>query len=149
MDTTMPDVDTSLVEVKRGRFQKGESGNPDGRPVGAYNRYTRVIKEALIIAAELEGSNGNGKGKLIGYMRKVAREDMRAFCMMLSRAMPTQVAEQRTMETKEEVVYQSVEEVQREMASRGISLEVMFKLMRDEPRPLDDMDTMGTVIDAE
>jgi Family of unknown function (DUF5681) len=136
MDATMPDVDTSLVEVKRGRFQKGESGNPDGRPVGAYNRYTRVIKEALIIAAELEGSNGNGKGKLIGYMRKVAREDMRAFCMMLSRAMPTQV-EQRTMENKEETVYQSVEEVSRELESRGISLEVMFKLMR-QPRPMDD-----------
>jgi hypothetical protein len=143
-------MDTAVAEVpeKRGRYQKGQSGNPDGRPPGAYNRYTRAIKEALIIAAELEGSNGNGKGRLIGYLRKVAREDMRAFCMMLSRAMPQQQAESREVENKGEVVYQSVEEVSRELESRGISLEVMFKLMR-QPRPMDDLDTVGTVLDAE
>lgn len=114
-------------------FKKGD-GRPR-KPVGTVNRYTRVIKEALLVAAELEGSNGNGKDKLIGYMRRVARDDMRAFCMMLSRAMPLQV-EQRTVEVKEQVVYKSVDEVKRELASRGISMDVMIKIMKVDDDPL-------------
>jgi hypothetical protein len=134
-----------LPKKKRGRFGKEGIPNP-GRPVGAYNRYTRVIKEALIIAAELEGSNGKGAGKLIGFMRSVAREDKRAFCMMMARAMPLQV-ENRVMEVKEQVVYKGIEEVQRELESRGISLRVMFELMKSEPDPMGEDVIDGEIVD--
>jgi hypothetical protein len=123
-------------------FKPGEGG----RPFGATSKYTRVIKEAVLIAAECEGMNGHGKEKLVGYLRKVAREDMRAFCMLLGKGMTLQV-EQRTVDDgPKDTVYKSVDEVKREMASKGISFDIMVKLMRNS----DDAGMMdGPLIDAE
>ena len=115
---------------KRGRFADPNVPNP-GRPVGATAKYTRVIKEALLIAAEEHGRNGNGKDKLIGFMRMVLDEDLKTFCMMMARAMTLQV-ETRTDDGPKEVIYATVDEVKREMASKGISFDVMIRMMRDE-----------------
>jgi hypothetical protein len=43
-------------------------------------------------AAELEGENGKGKGKLTGYLRRVAREDFKAFSSLLGKVLPLQIA---------------------------------------------------------
>jgi hypothetical protein len=40
---------------------------------------------AILLAAELEGSDGAGKDELVGFLRKVAKEDLRAFGMLLER----------------------------------------------------------------
>jgi uncharacterized protein (UPF0335 family) len=126
----MTDTNVSPVPEKYpNRYRKG-----DGRkrkPVGATAKYTRVIKEALLIAAEEHGRNGNGKDKLIGFMRKVIDEDLKTFCMMMARAMTLQV-ENRTVETQKDTVYCTVEEVQRELASRGIDMDIMMRFARLE-----------------
>jgi hypothetical protein len=122
---------------EKGRFISSEANK--GRKVGATSRYTRIIKEAVLIAAELEGENQHGKGKLVGYMRRVAREDMRAFCMLLSRAMSLQ-GENRTDDAPKEVVYKSLDEVKREMASRGISMDLMFKMSKAMEADEDELD---------
>lgn len=133
-------TDTATAEPKlnkrgnrRGmnRFADPDVENP-GRPAGATSKYTRVIKEAILIAAEEHGRNGNGKGRLIGFMHKVIEEDLRTFCMMLTRSMLLQTENRELDKEKQKVVYKSVEEVQRELESRGISMEVMFKLMKIE-----------------
>lgn len=62
-----------------------------GRKKGVPNKTTRVLREALVIAAETVGENGNGKDGLVGYLTRVARKDMKSFCSMLGRAMPLQV----------------------------------------------------------
>src|SRR4051794_6007288 len=41
----------------------------------------RLLKEAIILAAELEGQNQHGKDKLVGFLRMVARQDLRSFVM--------------------------------------------------------------------
>jgi len=132
-------MDTSLLNDARdekGRFKKGEA---PGRLVGAKARYTRVIKEAIIIAAEEYGKNGHGKDKLIGFMRKVIEEDLKTFCMMMARAMPLQI-ETREMETKSDAVYKSMDEVKREFASRGLDFEVVFRLAQNEVSEMDGTD---------
>jgi len=84
--------------------------------------------------------DGQGKGKLTGFMRKVAQEDLRAFCMLLGRIIPLQV-EQKTIDDRpKRTTYKSVEEVKRELASRGIDMEIMFKIMQADPTPMDDGD---------
>lgn len=112
-----------------GQFKKGDAANT-GRRVGAIAKNTRILKDAIMLAAELEGSDGEGTGKLVGYLRKVAREDVRAFVSLLGRVIPLQV-EQRQVENKsEKVIYKSVEEVQRELESRGISMDVMIRMSK-------------------
>ena len=92
-----------------------------------------------MLAAEIEGQDGQGKGKLVGFMRKVAQEDLRAFVMLLSRIIPLQV-ESKTLEDDrpKRTTYKSVDEVKRELASRGVSMELMFKIMQAEPNPMDE-----------
>ena len=128
--------------VKPAGFQKGKP-KTGGRALGAGNKYTRTIKEALLIAAELEGSNGQGAGKLIGFLRMVAREELPTFCMMLARSMPLQV-ESKQQDMRVEVTYRSVQEVRLEMERRGISLALLEQLPEVIDAELDDDGEVST-----
>ena len=48
---------------------------------------TRLLKEAILLAAELEGRDGRSKDELVGFLRRVANEDIRAFAMLLGRVL--------------------------------------------------------------
>ena len=50
-------------------------GKDGGRQPGVRNRTTRLLKEAILLAAELEGRDGEGKDGLIGFLRRVANAD--------------------------------------------------------------------------
>lgn len=128
MDTT---ADNPVVpERYPNRFRKGD-GRPR-RPVGSNTKTTRILRDALLLAAELEGEDGKGKGKLVGYMRRVARDDMKAFCSMLGKVIPLQIETRGGLDQKEEVTYHSVDDVRRELASRGISMEIALRVMRPD-----------------
>ena len=63
-------------------FQPGHE-KTGGRQPGVRNRTTRILKEAIIMAAELEGGDGHGKDRLVGFLRRVANTDIRAFATLL------------------------------------------------------------------
>jgi hypothetical protein len=62
-----------------------------GRAKGTPNKSTAALKDAVLKAAELEGQDGAGKGKLVGYLRRVAKEDVKAFAGLLGKVLPMQV----------------------------------------------------------
>lgn len=66
------------------------AGNP-GKPKGATNKSTRVLKDAILLAAEGSGQDKKGKGGLVGYLRRVADEDVKAFSGLLGRVLPLQI----------------------------------------------------------
>jgi hypothetical protein len=59
-----------------------------GRPKGTPNKTTTALKEAILSAAAEHGEDDAGKGGLKGYLRKVAREDVKAFTSLLGRVLP-------------------------------------------------------------
>ena len=63
-----------------------------GRPKGSVNRTTGALKEAILIAAEQVGSDGDGKDGLTGYLRHVAKTDVKAFSGLLGKVLPLQLA---------------------------------------------------------
>lgn len=65
-------------------------GNP-GKPVGAVSKTTKALKEAILLAAELSGQDTNGEGGLVGYLRRVADEDVKAFSGLLGKVLPLQL----------------------------------------------------------
>ena len=95
-----------------------------GRPKGARNVLTRVISDAILLAAEQVGEDGKGKGGLVGYLKRVAKKDQKAFCPLLGRVLPLQVQ----VENKTEVRYKSVDEVRAELEARGISIKNVLQL---------------------
>jgi len=55
------------------------------------SKTTVVLKEAILVAASEHGEDDTGKGGLIGYLRKVAREDVKAMAGLLGRVLPLDV----------------------------------------------------------
>ena len=85
------------------------------------------------------------RDKLVGFLRRVAREDLRGFVMLLGRVLPLQVESK--SDKGVEVTYRSVDEVRRELASRGISMEVVARIMHE---PLEVIDHEGVeTVEAE
>jgi hypothetical protein len=95
-----------------------------GRPKGSRNALTRAISDAIIVAAEQVGEDGKGKGGLVGYLKRVAKKDHRAFCPLLGRALPLQVK----VENRTEVRYKSADEVRAELEARGIPIKNVLQL---------------------
>jgi len=62
-----------------------------GRPKGSPNKTTTALKEAILRAAEEVGADGQGKEGVVGYLKHVAREDVKAFAGLLGKVLPLQV----------------------------------------------------------
>ena len=70
-----------------------QPGHPKlgGRKPGAVNKFTRLVKEAVLAGAEQVGSDGKGRDGLIGYMRRVALRHPDLFVPLLAKIMPLQL----------------------------------------------------------
>jgi hypothetical protein len=55
------------------------------------SKTTMALKEAILKAAEEHGEDDEGKNGLTGYLRKIAREDVKAFAGLLGRVLPMDV----------------------------------------------------------
>lgn len=75
---------------KKGTDRKPPNAG-NGRPPGAVNKTTKVLKEAIILAAEQVGQDGRGREGLVGYLKRVADADVKAFSSLLGRVLPLQV----------------------------------------------------------
>lgn len=62
-----------------------------GRKKGSLNKTTKALKEAILEAAAAHGEDDMGTNGLTGYLRKVAREDVKAFVSLLGRVLPLDV----------------------------------------------------------
>jgi hypothetical protein len=111
--------------VKGQRFTKGnQPKRPPGRPKNATNLLTREIREAIVAAFSELGEDLHGKGGLVGFIKRIGRNDLKTSAMLLRAVMPTQV----TIQKKEEVVYLSVDEVRAELNRAGIFIDDLLKL---------------------
>lgn len=86
----------SVGEMVTKQLLKKSSNSPVpnhqmGRPKGIPNRTTTLLKDAILRAAELSGQDTKGKGGLVGYLHRVADEDVKAFSSLLGRVLPLQL----------------------------------------------------------
>jgi len=130
-----------------GKFKKGQKRPPTaGRCGGSPNRTTGLLKEAVLLAAELEGDvtlqefktaaqlhresdhQAAKRGGLVGYLRYLAREHPQSYVSLLNRVLPLQVR----VDTRSETVIRTVTEIREEMARRGVSLEALAPLLIEQ-----------------
>ena len=95
-------VEKAKVEGNRNRAAnrwqptKAQPTNPKGnglagRPKGIPNRTTAMLRHAIFLAAELEGSNQKGKDGLIGYIRALARYEKKTYVTLLAKCLPQRI----------------------------------------------------------
>lgn len=82
----------AVGKAKPQLFKKGEA-RPEGagRKKGSQNKTTVLLKEAIIMAAECEGSDQRGKEQLVGYLRTLARREPAVFGRLLEKLLPYQL----------------------------------------------------------
>ena len=107
-------------------FQKGRP-KTGGRVAGKLPAMPRLLKDCILLAAELEGSDGQGKDELVGFLRRLINEDIRAFAALLGRILPLQMETRN--DTHVDVVYDTVEDLRAALEEQGISLEAMRQIM--------------------
>lgn len=62
-----------------------------GRKPGSVNKTTKALRDAILEAAERSGRDMQGRGGLVGYLKRVADEDTKSFSMLLGKVLPLQV----------------------------------------------------------
>lgn len=62
-----------------------------GRKKGVPNKSTTALKDAILLAATEVGYDGKGGDGLLGYLKRVAAEDVKAFTSLLGKVLPLQV----------------------------------------------------------
>jgi len=107
-------------------FKKGHK-RLGGMVKGQVTKEKRLLRELLLQAAELEGSDGKGKDGILGLLRRLAKEDLKTFALLLGRVMPLQLDVR--SDVKVDVTYRSVAEVKKDLEERGISIELISEIM--------------------
>lgn len=128
------------------QFKKGNTARKDGsgRQAGTENKTTRILKDAVLLAAEqvgdLSGITGKslsqegvekGKDGLVGYLRWVAKVHPTSFMSILARLLPLQEGK---ADKFTKTVYRSVEEIMHDVAQRGLNLRGFGKLLLEADR---------------
>jgi hypothetical protein len=79
-----------------------------GRVAGVPNKTTKLLKDAILLAAETRGADGKGKDGLMGYCLYLARKQPKSFAVLLGRVLPMQITGEG--DTPSSVVFQTVYE---------------------------------------
>lgn len=100
-------------------FQKGRA-KEGGREKGTKNKVTVQMKEAILMAAELEGSDRKGRGGLVGFMRKLSRRNVVVYGRLLEKLLPYQLTGKDG--SPMQVVHSTREQLLERMKERGLPL---------------------------
>lgn len=119
-----PEVDDVKKENRPGTFKPGNQvAKNKGRPLGVPNKLSAILKDAILLAAGEVGSDGRGAGGIIGYLKRVARQEPKSFVTLLGRVLPYTV----TMKLPEgEVPVRTREEVLAELQRRGLPIAQIY-----------------------
>lgn len=113
------DLKDAIVDAKPRGFVKGQE-KKGGREKGTKNKVTVQMKEAILMAAELEGSDRKGKGGLVGFMRQLSRRNVVVYGRLLEKLLPYQLTGKDG--SPMQVVHSTREQLIERMKERGLPL---------------------------
>lgn len=87
----LEDAIQTAAKGKTHLFKKGERVEGAGRKKGSRNKTTKLLKEAIIMAAECEGRDGHGKQGLVGFLRALSRREPAVFGRLMEKLLPYQL----------------------------------------------------------
>jgi hypothetical protein len=116
----------------REQKRTGNGGQPvptrgRGRRLGSQNRTTRILKEAVLLAAEQVGEDGEGFDGLVGYLRHIARTEPKAFCALLQRILPMQVTAKMDIDHALRERYPTLQEAERALRELGVPVMRLYQ----------------------
>jgi len=101
------------------RFKKGDPKR-GGREKGTKNKLTVLLKDAILQAAELEGSDRHGKGGLVGFLRMYSRKHPVVYGRLMEKLLPYQLTGKDG--SPMQMVHTTREQLLERMKERGMPL---------------------------
>jgi hypothetical protein len=124
MERVRIDTNGKIDKSKTPVYEKGRRGRAKGSPktggrqLGQQNHLTYMIKDCILQAATLAGSDGRGKDGAVGYLTKIANKKPELFCRLLERLLPYQVTGKDGGPVQ--MQYGTLEEIRDRLKERGI-----------------------------
>jgi hypothetical protein len=117
----------TIKAKKREQPKEFEEQKRRGRPKGAKNKTGLLVKEAILLAAEQTGENGRGREGTVGFLKRLARREPKAFAQLLGRLIPVQV--ENDPEPPEQVHrhYHSVSDIRAALKQRGLVVDELYE----------------------
>ena len=87
-------LDDAVKQVKvEGGFKGFKKGHEKigGRQKGTTNKVPTILKEAIMLALQAEGSDGRGTDGVVGALRKAWKTERREFLKLASKLLPYQL----------------------------------------------------------
>jgi len=116
-----------LKSVNEWPLKNGQNGKPSGHAKEEPNKTTRVLKDAILVAAETVGLDGKGKDGLPGYLTRIALVNPAAMCSLLAKVLTLQVHDKPERAQRE--VYETYEQVAARLRESGIPLKEMGRML--------------------
>ena len=122
------------LQANNGRFRPGQKRPPNaGRKPGVQNRTTRLLREAVLLAAEAQGADGRGRDKLVGFLQTFARKFPVEFVQhLLAKLIPMQAVIEASMKPQETM---TLPELEAKLRARGLPLAFVAPLPADQLPP--------------
>lgn len=86
----LEDAIEEVEKQSRKGFQKGMT-KVGGRKEGTKNKVPTILKEAIMMAMHLEGSDGKGADGVVGALRKAWKTERKEFLKLASKLLPYQL----------------------------------------------------------
>ena len=83
-------AEPEIIRSEDGKFVPGRSANPAGKPKGTVNKSTQLLKDAILLAAQRAG--GDGDEGIANYLQQQARDNPGPFLSLLGKVLPMTVA---------------------------------------------------------
>jgi hypothetical protein len=116
----LEDAITEAAPKKRDHlFSKGHE-KMGGREKGKKNKVTMLLKEAIMLAAEREGSDRHGREGLVGFLRQLSRREPAVFGRLMEKLLPYQLTGKDG--SPMQMVHSTKEQLIERMKERGMPL---------------------------
>lgn len=123
----------SQADLKPNKPGERKGGRAPGQP----NKTTRILKDAILLAACEVGdvsmyvdtkkvTTPEQRGQLVGFLKWVAVNEPKAFCAMLGRLIPLQLTGSLDLNETGPTKYATREELIEEMKRRGLPVAATF-----------------------
>lgn len=86
-------LEDAIEEVEKQTGHKFKKGHEKlgGRKEGSKNKVPTILKEAIMMAMHLEGSDGKGADGVVGALRKAWKTERKEFLKLASKLLPYQL----------------------------------------------------------
>jgi hypothetical protein len=113
-----------------------------GRPLGALNKLTKDLKQAMLDGAvssdyACDPDNEDAPGSLTQYMKTVANKHPELFFQAVSKLIPREIKTHLQQDTTIDVTYRTTEEVKTAMIDAGMSRKQIEMIEAMLPVPLE------------